>query len=266
MAVVREEAAPANGPGMLARLVRRQRARRVLHTSGMVENRPFLGFLTHAVLILGVVFIVLPVWLAFVASTRQSSDFVSGMMPLWPGLNLVENYSRVLGRGVSTIGAPPIALMLMNSTIMALGIAIGKIAISLISAFAIVYFRFPFRMLAFWLIFITLMLPVEVRIMPTFQVVAGLGLLNSYVGLTLPLIASATATFLFRQVLLTIPDELTEAARIDGAGAMKFFKDILVPLSRNNIAALFVIMFIFGWNQYLVAAAGHDQTAIPTRW
>ena len=141
--------------------------------------------------------------------------------------------------------------MLVNSLVMALGIAIGKIAISIISAYAMVYFRFRFRMTCFWTIFLTLMLPVEVRIMPTFKVVADLGLLNSYAGLTIPLIASATATFLFRQFFLTVPEELTEAARIDGAGALRFFWSILVPLSKTNIAALFVILFIFGWNQYL---------------
>ena len=133
----------------------------------------------------------------------------------------------------------------------ALAIAIGKIAISLLSAFAVVYFRFPFRALVFWMIFVTLMLPVEVRIFPTYQVVSDLGMLNSYAGLTVPLIASATATFLFRQFFLTVPDELTEAARIDGAGPLRFFKDILLPLSSTSIAALFVIQFIYGWNQYL---------------
>jgi sn-glycerol 3-phosphate transport system permease protein len=152
---------------------------------------------------------------------------------------------------MSTSGAPPLWLMLLNSTWMAIIITVGKIVISITSAFAIVYFRFPFRTLAFWLIFITLMLPVEVRIIPTYAVVANLGLLNSYLGLTLPLIASATATFLFRQFFLTVPDELMEAARVDGAGAMKFFRDILVPLSRTNIAALSVILFIYGWVQYL---------------
>jgi sn-glycerol 3-phosphate transport system permease protein len=168
-----------------------------------------------------------------------------------PGPHLVENYARMLTNGLSSAGAPPVWLMLINSTVMALTIAIGKIAISIISAYAIVYFKFPFRLLAFWMIFITLMLPVEVRIMPTFKVVADLGLLNSYAGLTIPLIASATATFLFRQFFLTIPDELMEAARVDGAGPLKFFRDILLPLSRTNIAALFVILFIYGWVQYL---------------
>jgi len=147
--------------------------------------------------------------------------------------------------------ATPVGTMLMNSLIMALGISLGKIAISIISAFAIVYFRFPMRKTFFWLIFVTLMLPVEVRILPTYKVVSDLGMLNSYFGLTIPIIASATATFLFRQFFLTIPDELAEAARIDGAGPLKFFWDVVLPLSRTSIAALFVIQFIYGWNQYL---------------
>jgi len=217
----------------------------------MVENRPFLNFLSHLVMIVGVVVVVFPVYVAFIASTRSSTDFMSGVMPLLPGPHMWENYSLMFTQGMSNAGAPPLGMMMMNSLIMALVIAIGKIAISLISAFAIVYFRFPFRTLAFWLIFITLMLPVEVRIFPTFKVVSDLGLLNSYAGLTIPLMASATATFLFRQVFLTVPDELMEAARVDGAGPMKFFRDILVPLSITNIAALFVILFILGWNQYL---------------
>jgi sn-glycerol 3-phosphate transport system permease protein len=141
--------------------------------------------------------------------------------------------------------------MLVNSFIMAVLITVGKIAISIISAYAIVWFRFPFRVLAFWLIFITLMLPVEVRILPTFKVVADFGMLNSWAGLTLPLIASATATFLFRQFFMTLPEELVEAARIDGAGPLRFFRDMLLPLSRTNIAALSVILFIYGWVQYL---------------
>jgi sn-glycerol 3-phosphate transport system permease protein len=217
----------------------------------MVENRPGLTLLAHLVLILGVALVAFPVWIALVASTHEPSTFLSGVVPLWFGDNGYDSYATMLSAGISTSGAPPVSGMLMNSLIMAGLIAVGKIAISLTSAFAIVYFRFPFRQAAFWMIFITLMLPVEVRILPTFEVVAGLGLLNSYAGLTIPLIASATATFLFRQVFLTIPDELTEAARIDGAGPLKFFKDILIPLSRTNIAAMFVILFIYGWNQYL---------------
>lgn len=216
----------------------------------MVERRPFLAFIQHAVLILGTAVFAFPIWLAFVASTHTKREVSSGL-PLLPGGEMLSNYAIVLGEGLSASGAPPVSLMLMNSTIMALSITIGKIAISLLSAFAVVYFRFPFRMLAFWTIFITLMLPVEVRILPTYEVVASLGMLNSYAGLSIPLIASATATFLFRQFFMTVPDELTEAARIDGAGPMKFFRDILLPLSRTNIAALFVILFIYGWNQYL---------------
>jgi sn-glycerol 3-phosphate transport system permease protein len=215
--------------------------------AGMVEKRGLSHWLTHAGLILGVALIFFPIWLAFVASTVTQQEIVRPPMPLLPGDQFYENYRRALVAGVNA----PVAWMLFNSMVMAMGIAIGKIVISLLSAFAIVYFRFPGRMLFFWLIFLTLMLPVEVRIVPTYEVIAGFGMLNSYTGLILPLIASATATFLFRQFFLTIPDELAEAARVDGAGPMRFFFDILVPMSRTNIAALFVILFIYGWNQYL---------------
>ena len=217
----------------------------------MIERTPILNFLTHLILIVGVAIVVFPVWLAFVASTRAETDFVTGVIPFLPGPYLVENFGRLLSNGSTASGAPPFLLMLANSLWMALLIATGKIAISILSAFAIVYFRFPFRNAAFWTIFITLMLPVEVRIIPTFKVVADLGMLNSYPGLVIPLIASATATFLFRQIFLTMPDELTEAARVDGAGPMTFFWYILVPMSRTNIAALFVVLFVYGWNQYL---------------
>jgi sn-glycerol 3-phosphate transport system permease protein len=149
------------------------------------------------------------------------------------------------------MASPPVLGMMWNSLVMALVIAFGKIAISILSAYAVVFFSFPGRMIFFWMIFITLMLPVEVRIVPTYQVVADLGMINSFAGLTIPLIASATATLLFRQFFLTIPDELVEAAKVDGAGPIRFFKDMVLPLSRTNIAALFVIMFIYGWNQYL---------------
>jgi sn-glycerol 3-phosphate transport system permease protein len=217
----------------------------------MVENRPVLDFICHLILIAGVVVVIFPVYIAVIASTHGPYDFMSGLIPLLPGSQAVENYSVMLGTGISSSGTPPLWPMLLNSLIMALGVAIGKIVISILSAFAIVYFRFPFRSLAFWLIFITLMLPVEVRILPTYKVVADLGMLNSYPGLIIPIIASATATFLFRQFVLTIPDELLEAARIDSAGPLRFFWDILLPLSRTNIAALFVILFVLGWNQYL---------------
>ncbi len=215
--------------------------------SGMVEKRGRGLWLTHLGLIIGVAFIFFPIWLAFVASTVDQQDIVRPPMPLWPGDKLFENYSRALVSGVNA----PVATMLWNSLVMALGIALGKIAISLLSAFAIVYFRFPGRKVFFWLIFLTLMLPVEVRIVPTYEVIAGFGMLNSYAGLIFPLIASATATFLFRQFFMTIPDELAEAARVDGARPMRFFIDIILPMSRTNIAALFVILFIYGWNQYL---------------
>lgn len=217
----------------------------------MVENRPVLDFFTHLVLIVGVLIVAFPVYVAFIASTHDAGAFVRGVIPLLPGDNMVQSYSQMLDSGLRVAGTPPVWLMLGNSLWMALIVAVGKIAISITSAFAIVYFRFPFRTLAFWIIFVTLMLPVEVRIIPTFAVVANLGLLNSYAGLTLPLIASATATFLFRQFFMTVPEELMEAARVDGAGPLKFFKDILIPISITNIAALFVIMFIFGWVQYL---------------
>jgi len=216
-------------------------------THGMVEKRGAGLWLTHVFMILGVLVIFFPIWLAFVASTVTQSDIIRPPMPIWPGDQFLINYKSALFSGVNV----PVATMLLNSLIMAVGIAVGKIIISLLSAFAIVYFKFPGRTVFFWLIFLTLMLPVEVRIVPTYEVVAGFGMLNSYSGLIFPLIASATATFLFRQFFLTIPDELAEAARVDGAGAMRFFWDIVIPMSRTNIAALFVILFIYGWNQYL---------------
>ncbi|MBC7136975.1 MAG: sn-glycerol-3-phosphate ABC transporter permease UgpE [Oceanibaculum nanhaiense] len=215
----------------------------------MIERRPGLTILSHIILLSGIAIVAFPLYITFVASTVTQGEIMRPPLPLVPGPHMIENYSRALFEGSSKV--IPVGLMMLNSLIMALVIAIGKIAISLTSAFAIVYFRFPFRMLCFWTIFITLMLPVEVRILPTFEVVADLGLLNSYGGLTIPLIASATATFLFRQFFMTIPDELLEAARIDGAGPMRFFRDVVLPLSRTNIAALFVITFIYGWNQYL---------------
>jgi sn-glycerol 3-phosphate transport system permease protein len=218
----------------------------------MVENRPFVTFLSHLVVILGVVVIAFPVWMTFVASTHDQATMLRSPMPLLPGSHLIENYAQVLAEGAAKgFGRLPIWLTMTNSMIMALGVAIGKIAISIISAFAIVYFRFPLRMTFFWAIFVTLMLPVEVRIVPTYGVVANLGMLDSYSGLIIPVIASATATFLFRQFFLSVPDELTEAARVDGAGPMRFFWDVLLPMSRTSIAALFVIQFIYGWNQYL---------------
>lgn len=218
----------------------------------MVERRPWLDFLSHAILVIGVLIVAFPIYITFVASTHTADAVVQSPMPLLPGSHLLDNYAAALGGDRQGSGShASVGRMMMVSLITALIISIGKIAISLLSAFAIVYFRFPARMFFFWAIFVTLMLPVEVRIGPTYQVVADLGMLNTYAGLTVPLIASATATFLFRQFFLTVPDELVEAARVDGAGPMRFFKDILVPLSATSMAALFVIQFIYGWNQYL---------------
>ncbi|MGR3715066.1 MAG: sn-glycerol-3-phosphate ABC transporter permease UgpE [Shimia sp.] len=231
----------------------------------MVEHRPYLTILAHVILIAGVVIIALPIWITFVAATHDAVRMTEAPIPLWPGDQFWPNLRHTLF-GVTQPGSEGAAVwrMLLNSFAMAMMIAIGKIAISLLSAFAIVYFRFPFRMGFFWMIFITLMLPVEVRILPTFEVVANLGMLNSYWGLTVPLIASATATFMFRQVFLTIPDEMLESARIDGAGPLRFFWDILLPLSRTNIAALFVILFIYGWNQYLWPLLITTDTSMTT--
>jgi sn-glycerol 3-phosphate transport system permease protein len=220
----------------------------------VVENRPVATALSHLVLVLGVLIVAFPVYITFIASTQTAEQIVQNVpMSLLPGDNMLESYRLALFGGTTQYGSriAPVAPMLTVSLISALVIAVGKIVISLLSAFAVVYFRFPLRNLVFWMIFITLMLPVEVRILPTYKVVSDLGMLNTYAGLTVPLIASATATFLFRQFFLTVPDELVEAARIDGAGPMRFFWDVLLPLSRTSIAALFVIQFIYGWNQYL---------------
>ncbi len=217
----------------------------------MIENRPFITVFCHLFLLLGVAIIAFPIWITFVAATHDAVRMVQIPLPLWPGDQFFENLDQTWNAGIAGGVNQGVAVMMFNSLVMAMMIAVGKIAISLLSAFAIVYFKFPFRMGFFWLIFITLMLPVEVRIIPTFEVVANLNMLNTYWGLSIPLIASATATFMFRQTFLTIPDELLEAARIDGAGPMRFFIDILLPMSRTNIAALFVILFIYGWNQYL---------------
>jgi sn-glycerol 3-phosphate transport system permease protein len=217
----------------------------------MVENRPWMTAFYYVVLTLGVLIVAFPLYITFIASTLTMEQVLQAPMPLTPGDQFLNNYTRVLTAGSTRGSAAPVGQMMINSLVMAVVIAVGKIAISIISAFAIIYFRFPLKNFFFWMIFITLMLPVEVRILPTYKVVSDLGMLNSYVGLTLPLIASATATFLFRQFFMTIPDELAEAARIDGAGPMRFFFDVVLPLSKTSIAALFVIQFIYGWNQYL---------------
>jgi sn-glycerol 3-phosphate transport system permease protein len=218
----------------------------------MVERHRFLNFASHLVLCLGVLVIVFPIYLALVGSSHSAQDMVQSPIPLWFGHDTWNNYRTILlGEGPGVTSQLPVSRMMWVSLVTALSIAFGKIVISLLSAFAIVYFNFPFRRTVFWGIFVTLMLPVEVRIVPTYKVVADFGMLNSFAGLTVPLIASATATFLFRQFFLTVPDELAEAAKMDGAAPMRFFWDVLLPLSRTSIAALFVIQFIYGWNQYL---------------
>ena len=224
---------------------------------GRKEEGAMLGvsktsrYIAHAILILGVLIVAFPIYYTLVASTHSLQTILRPPLPLWPGDQFFANYYQALFGGVRQTGGVGADLLLFNTTVMALGIAVGKIAISLLSAYAIVFFRFPGRMIFFWLIFITLMLPVEVRILPTYKVMVDLGLINTYAGLIIPLIASATATLLFRTFFLTIPGELVEAARVDGAGPWRFFKDILLPLSKTNLAALFVIMFIYGWTQYL---------------
>jgi sn-glycerol 3-phosphate transport system permease protein len=220
----------------------------------MIERRPAATLLSHLTVVLGVLIVAFPVLVALVGATQTAEQIAQGNpMSMVPGDQLGTSLHQALFGGKTIYGntLPPVAPMLWVSLVSALVIAVGKIAISLLSAFAIVYFRFPLRGFIFWMIFITLMLPVEVRILPTYEVVSQLGMIDTYAGLTIPLIASATATFLFRQFFLTVPDELVEAARIDGAGPLKFFKDVLLPLSATSIAALFVIQFIYGWNQYL---------------
>jgi sn-glycerol 3-phosphate transport system permease protein len=217
----------------------------------MIENRPISTLVSHLVLVIGILVVALPIYYTFIASTHTSIEIVRPPMSLLPGSALAENYGEAIGGGVERVVGVSLERLLFNSTVVALAIAIGKIAISFLSAFAIVFFRFPLKMLFFWMIFVTLMLPVEVRILPTYKVIVDLGMIDTYAGLTLPLMASATATFLFRQFFLTIPGELVEAARIDNAGPFRFMRDILLPLSATNIAALFVILFIYGWTQYL---------------
>ena len=229
----------------------------------MVENRRYRNLMAYLVLGIGILIVAFPVYLAIVASTFDAGTIANGNMPLVPGNQAGENYTRAMFSG-GRLAREPVSMMMMNSFVMAMGIAVGKILISILSAFAVVYFSFPFRRTAFWVIFITLMLPVEVRIYPTYKIVADMGLLDTYSGLILPLIASATGTLLFRQFFMTIPDELLEASKIDGAGPFRFFKDTLLPLSITTIAALFVIQFIYGWNQYLWPLLITTQSSMQT--
>ena len=217
----------------------------------MITSRPHSRLIGHFLLVLGLIVVVFPIYYVFVASTHSLETILKPPLPLLPGGDFIANYREALYGGIGRIGGVGVGTLLLNTTIMALGIALGKIVISIMSAYAIVFFRFPLRLVFFWIIFITLMLPIEVRILPTYKVMVDLNLIDTYAGLIVPLIASATATLRFRQFFMTVPNELIEAARIDGAGPWRFFKDILLPLSRTNIAALFVILFIYGWTQYL---------------
>jgi len=205
----------------------------------------------HIVLLAGVFFMVTPVVLAFLTSTHDAvTIYRSGLQYSFGGQGL-SAYGTVLTHAGGFTKEVDGMVMLKNSLILGFGFAIGKIVISMLAAYAIVYFRFPLASLCFWVIFCTLLLPLEVRILPSYEIVQKLGMVNTYSGLIVPLIASATGTFFFRQFFLSVPDELLEAARIDGAGPWKFFIDILVPISRTMIAAIFIIMFVYGWNQYL---------------
>ena len=224
--------------------------RPVTARAGMVTARRS-AWIPHAILIAGLAIVLFPVYVALIAASHELADILDAPMTLMPGSRLFSNFYEAISEGTAKTSGEPVAAMLLNSLVMALVIAAGKILISLPSAYAVVFFRFPLRKLCFWAIFVTLMLPVEVRIIPTYKIAADLSLIDSYGGLTLPLVASATATLLFRQFFLTIPDELVEAAKIDGAGPWRFLIDTVIPLSRTNVAALFVILFIFGWNQYL---------------
>jgi sn-glycerol 3-phosphate transport system permease protein len=217
----------------------------------MIEKRPVASLIGHLMLIIGIIIVAFPIYYTFIASTMTSAEIIKPPISLLPGGHFAENYGEALSGGVERVVGVSLERLLFNTFVVAMLIAVGKILISFLSAFAIVFFRFPLRMVFFWMIFVTLMLPVEVRILPTYKVIVDLGMIDTYAGLTLPLMASATATFLFRQFFLTIPGELLEAARIDNAGPFRFMRDILLPLSRTNIAALFVILFIYGWTQYL---------------
>lgn len=211
----------------------------------------FNRLVPHGLLILFIIVMLLPLYLAVVAASNEGAAMMQSQLPLIPGTSFLKNLKSVLTEGLAVTGGEPITVMLFNSLLMAFTIAFGKIILALGSAFALVYFDFPFKKSCFALIFATMMLPVEVRIVPTFQVIASFGLLNSFSGLSLPLLASATGTFLFRQFFKTIPKELVDAAKLDGAGPIRFFIDIVLPLSRTQISALFVILFVYGWNQYL---------------
>ncbi|SIT76070.1 carbohydrate ABC transporter membrane protein 2, CUT1 family [Yoonia rosea] len=207
--------------------------------------------LDHAVLIAGSLFMILPLFMLLQMTTVPDTEIIRTGPSLTIGDQLDDNFRKAMFEASGFSGENTGLSMLKNSMILGIGFAFGKIVLGMMAAYAIVYFRLRFATFAFWLIFTTLLLPLEVRILPSYEVVQWLGMLNTYQGLIIPLIASATATFFFRQFFRSVPEELVEAARIDGAGPVKFFIDILVPLSQTMIAAMFIIMFVYGWNQYL---------------
>ncbi len=206
---------------------------------------------THSIVILGALFMSLPVYIAFMSSTHAPETLFREGLQYWPGGHFLETYREVLFAAGGVMKKVTATRMLMNSVILGVGFSVGKVVISMLAAYAIVYFRFRLAVPLFWIIFMTLLLPLEVRIVPSYEVVAGMGLLDTYTGLILPLIASATGTFFFRQFFKSVPEELLEAARLDNATPLRFFIDILVPLSKTMIAAILIIMFVVGWNQYL---------------
>ena len=205
----------------------------------------------HLILLIGVIFMSLPVWVAFSTSTHTAETILREGLQFWPGSNFIETYREVMFEEAGVMKSVLGITMLKNSLILGIGFAVGKVIISMLAAYAIVYFRFKLATPLFWIIFLTLLLPLEVRIIPSYEIVAGLGLLDTNFGLIVPLIASATGTFYFRQFFKSIPDELLEAARLDGASPWRFFVDMLIPLSKTMIAAILIIMFVVGWNQYL---------------
>jgi sn-glycerol 3-phosphate transport system permease protein len=223
-----------------------------------------LRYFPHCLLWLFILLMFIPLYFALVAASHDGAALMHAPLPIWPGTALLKNVNVALGQGLVATGGEPVVRLLVNSLVMAFLIAIGKVLLALTSAFALVYFQFPFKKLSFALIFATMMLPVEVRIVPTFQVIASFGWINTFSGLTLPLMASATATFLFRQFFNTIPRDLVDAAKLDGAGPARFFYHILLPLSRPPLAALFIIMFVYGWNQYLWPLVMTTETSMAT--
>ena len=220
--------------------------------------------LAHCFLIAFTALLFIPFYMAIVAASHEAEALTHVPLPLLPGTALLTNLKTILFIGLPGTLGRPVWMLLWNSFCMAFCIAAGKIIVALFSAFSLIYFDLPGKKIFFALIFSTMMLPVEVRIVPTFQVVAAFSWMNSYMGLTFPLMASATATFLFQQFFKTIPRELVDAATLDGAGPWRFFVDMLIPLSMSQIAALFFVLFVYGWNQYLWPLVSTTDASMST--